>query len=101
MDDLAAKFAGESDPFMAIPLFEHFAALPKNQYSYENVLGYEDQGAVCGMISVYDGADHELLSAPFLTYLQTTFGFDTLREAEKKAEEYYIDCLSVSENKQG
>lgn len=101
MDDLAAKFAGESDPFKAIPLFEHFVALPGNQYSYENILVCEDQGAVCGMISAYDGADLESLRAPFLTYLKTSYGFDTLPEAETRAGEYYIDCVSVAENKQG
>jgi ribosomal protein S18 acetylase RimI-like enzyme len=101
MDDLAAKFAGESDPFKAIPLFEHFAALPGNQYSYENILVYEEEGVVCGMISAYDGADLEILRAPFLSYLQNTYGFDTIPEAETEAGEYYIDCISVAEGKQG
>ena len=101
MDDLAAKFAGESDPFKAIPLFEHFAALPGNQYSYENILVYEEEGVVSGMISAYDGADLETLRAPFLTYLQSTYGFDSIPEAETEAGEYYIDCVSVAQGKQG
>lgn len=101
MDDLAAKFAGESDPFKAIPLFEHFAALPANQYSYENILVYEAEGVVCGMISAYDGAKLEILRAPFLAYLKKTYGFDAVPEAETEAGEYYIDCISVAEGKQG
>lgn len=101
MDDLAAKFAGSSDPFEAVPLFERFAALPANQYSYENILVYEDQGDVCGMISAYDGAHLERLRKPFLDYLRQTYGFDVLPEDETQEGEYYIDCVSVAEGRQG
>ncbi|WP_316814711.1 GNAT family N-acetyltransferase [Pedobacter nyackensis] len=101
MDDLAAKFVGADDPYDAVPLFEKFAALPANQYSYENILVYEDQGMVYGMISAYDGAQLDSLRAPFLAYLETAYGFKHNPEDETQPGEYYIDCVSVSPDKQG
>lgn len=101
MGDLSAKFTGSSDPEVAIALFERFAALKDNQYSYENILVYEDEEGVCGMISAYDGADLSALRAPFLAYLDKTFGFKYNPEDETEKGEYYIDCVSVSERKQG
>lgn len=101
MDDLAAKFIGATDPYEAVPLFERFAALPGNQYSYENTLVYEDEGEICGMINAYDGADLEILRAPFLDYIQKIYGFDHDLEAETETGEYYIDCISVAPGKQG
>lgn len=101
MDDLAAKFVGTDDPYDAVPLFEKFAASPANQYSYENILVYEDQGVVGGMISAYDGAQLEALRAPFLAYLETAYGFKHNPEDETEPGEYYIDCVSVSPDKQG
>lgn len=101
MDDLATKFTGAADPEEAVPLFERFAALPVNQYSYENILVYEDEGIICGMISAYDGALLEILRAPFLVYLDQVYGLNHQPEDETQAGEYYIDCISVSPGKQG
>lgn len=101
MGDLSEKFTGSVDPNEAIALFERFAALPDNQYSYENILVYEDEDGVCGMISAYDGADLEALRAPFLDYLNDTYGIKHNLEDETKAGEYYIDCISVSLSRQG
>lgn len=101
MDSLAAKFVGGSGPGEAIPLFEKFAALPANQYSYENILVYVDNEGICGMIGAYDGAELELLRAPFLTHIRGEFGFTQNPEDETQAGEYYIDCVSVSPRKQG
>lgn len=101
MEDLASKFIGQSDPLKAIPLFEHFAALPGNQYSYENILVYEDDSGISGVISGYDGADLNLLRAPFLKYIASTCGFKGKPEDETQPGEYYIDCISVAADKQG
>ncbi|WEK17447.1 MAG: N-acetyltransferase [Candidatus Pedobacter colombiensis] len=101
MDDLAAKFIGATDPYEAIPLFERFAGLPGNQYSYENILLYVEEGEICGMISAYDGADLEMLRAPFLAYIEQTYGLKHVLEAETQAGEYYLDCISVAPGKQG
>jgi len=101
MEDLASKFVGQSDPLKAIPLFEHFVALPGNQYSYENMLVYEDESGICGVISGYDGADLNLLRAPFLKHIALTYGFKGEPEDETQGGEYYIDCISVAANKQG
>ena len=101
MDSLATKFVGGSGPDEAIPLFEKFAALPANQYSYEHTLVYEDNEGIHGMISAYNGADLELLRAPFLTYIRREYGFDQDPEEETQAGEYYIDCVSVYPRKQG
>lgn len=101
MDDLSAKFTGSSDPEEAIVLFERFARLRDNQYSYENILVYEDEEGVCGMISAYDGGKLSTLRAPFFTYLEKTYGFKYDAEDETEQGEYYIDCVSVSSRKQG
>ena len=101
MDDLAAKFVGSSDPNDAVPLFQKFAELPANQYSYENTLVYEDEEGVCGMINAYEGANLETLRKPFLDYLDKTYGFKHSPEDETQPGEYYLDCISVSPRKQG
>src|SRR5690349_12118645 len=96
MEDLASKFVGQPDPLEAIPLFEHFVALPGNQYSYEHILVYEDESGICGVISGYDGADLDLLRTPFLRYITSTYGFKGEPEDETQPGEYYIDCISVA-----
>jgi ribosomal protein S18 acetylase RimI-like enzyme len=101
MEDLAAKFVGQPDPIAAIPLFEHFAGLPANQYSYENILVYEEGSVICGIISGYDGAELDRLRTPFLNYISALYGFNEVPEAETQAGEYYIDCISVAENMRG
>jgi len=101
MGDLALKFAGQSDPLKAIPLFEHFAGLPSNQYSYENMLVYEDESGICGVISGYDGADLNLLRSPFLHFVASSYHFKDIPEDETQAGEFYIDCISVAADKQG
>lgn len=101
MNSLAAKFVGSRDPEASLPLFEKFAALPGNQYSYENVLIYEDKEGVCGMISAYDGAKLEALRNPFLKYVALEYDFIEVPENETQAGEYYIDCVSVLPRTQG
>lgn len=101
MDDLAAKFAGSSDPAVAIALFHRFVEYEGNQYSYKNVLVYKDETGICGMISAYDGGQLHALRKPFLDYLKLTSGFTLEPEDETQAGEYYIDCLSVFPNQQG
>lgn len=101
MDDLATKFVGGSAPHDAIPLFEKFAALPENQYSYENILVSEDEDGICGMISAYDGARLKALRASFLDHLYKTYALKFTPEDETQPGEYYIDCISVAPNKQG
>ncbi len=101
MGSLPSKFTGDSDPSKAIALFERFASLPSNPYSYENTLVYEDGTGVCGAITAYDGANLEILRAPFLAYIRSTYGLILQPEAETQSGEYYIDCIGVSAERQG
>jgi ribosomal protein S18 acetylase RimI-like enzyme len=101
MDSLAAKFVGGSAPEESLPLFEKFAALPANQYSYENALVYLDEQGVCGMISAYNGAELEALRSDFLKYIASEYGFTQIPDHETQAGEYYIDCVSVFPRTQG
>ncbi|HEY9195601.1 MAG TPA: GNAT family N-acetyltransferase [Mucilaginibacter sp.] len=101
MGDLAVKFVNSSDPLMAVGLFEHFAALTANQYSYENALVWEDENGVCGMISGYDGACLHQLREPFHLYIARVYRFEQILEDETQPGEYYIDCLSVLPRSQG
>ena len=101
MEDLASKFVGNSDPLKALPLFEHFVSLPYNQYSYENILVYEDESGICGIISGYDGANLNKLRSPFLKYIASSYNFKDIPEDETQPGEFYIDCISVAANKQG
>jgi len=101
MGDLAAKFVNSSDPLMAGGLFERFAALTANQYSYENALVWEDENGVCGMITGYDGACLHQLREPFFRHISRVYKFDQLLEDETQPGEYYIDCLSVLPQSQG
>ncbi|SMC86691.1 GNAT family N-acetyltransferase [Pedobacter africanus] len=101
MDSLAAKFTNSAESAETLALFEKFAGLPANQYSYENVLVYVDEAGISGMISAYDGARLELLRAPFLEHISGTYGFTEIPEQETQEGEYYIDCVSVSPGTQG
>jgi ribosomal protein S18 acetylase RimI-like enzyme len=98
---LAGKFANSDDPAVAEALFTRFAVLKSNQYSYENVLVWEENGAICGMIAAYDGAKLDELRTPFLTYTRNQLGFSGELEDETQAGEFYIDCLSVFPQYQG
>jgi len=101
MGKLAAKFANSTEPEKALELFEHFAALTGNQYSYENILVYDNGVEVCGMIMAYDGGQLDLLRKPFLEYTTAQLGFTGQPEDETQSGEYYIDCLAVSPQYQG
>jgi len=98
MGDLADKFVKTSSN--KIPLFEHFAGLKNNQYSYENMLVWDDDG-IQGMINCYNGADLVALRAPFLEYISSTYNVVIQPEDETQAGEYYIDCLAVYPEHQG
>jgi ribosomal protein S18 acetylase RimI-like enzyme len=98
---LAGKFANSDDPAIADALFTRFAGQTGNQYSYENILLWEEDGAVCGMIAAYDGAKLDELRTPFLNYTRTQLGFNGTPEDETQSGEFYIDCLGVFPQYQG
>jgi ribosomal protein S18 acetylase RimI-like enzyme len=99
-DSLAGKFANSTDPAKALALFERFAQQTGSQYSYQNVLVWDDS-EVWGMIMAYDGAELDKLRKPFLDYTRAELGFTGQPEDETQPGEYYIDCLSVSPDHQG
>ena len=98
MDNLAHKFV--SHPEHVVQLFEHFASIKANQYSYENMLVW-DEGGIHGMVSGYDGTLLQQLRQPFLEYIQAVYGIALLPEDETQPGEYYIDCLAVFPQHQG
>lgn len=98
MGDLADKFVNESSD--KIPLFELFAGLKNNQYSYENMLVWDD-GGLQGMINCYNGADLRALRTPFLEYISSNYNVIVQPEDETQPGEYYIDCLAVYPKHQG
>ncbi len=98
MGSLADKFV--NNPLETLPLFEHFAGLKGNQYSYENMLVWDD-GGVQGMISGYDGADLKILRDSFLGYIRLLYELVIQPEDETQPGEYYIDCLAVFPDHQG
>jgi ribosomal protein S18 acetylase RimI-like enzyme len=98
MGDLADKFV--SNPSDKTPLFEYFASLKNNQYSYENMLVWDD-GGIQGMINCYNGADLQALRAPFLEFISSMYNVFVQPEDETQAGEYYIDCLAVYPEHQG
>ncbi|RCH56019.1 GNAT family N-acetyltransferase [Mucilaginibacter hurinus] len=101
MGELAAKFVNGTNPEQAIPLFERFAALPANQYSYQGTLVYEDAHGICGMINGYDGALLHQLRAEFLNHIKSVYNNPYHPEDETGPGEFYIDCLSVAPVHQG
>jgi ribosomal protein S18 acetylase RimI-like enzyme len=101
MGNLAGKFANSTDPIKILALFERFVTQTGNQYSYENILVWDDQDEVCGMIIAYDGAELDKLRKPFLEYTRSQLGFNGQPEDETQSGEFYIDCLSVSPQHQG
>ncbi|MEO6149798.1 MAG: GNAT family N-acetyltransferase [Mucilaginibacter sp.] len=101
MGELAAKFINGTDPAKALPLFEHFAAMTANQYSYDCTLVYEDETGVCGIISGYNGGDLDILRADFLKYIRTVYNNTYQPENETGPGEFYIDCLAVMPQHRG
>ena len=101
MGRLAAKFANSDDTNTHVALFERFVRLPGNQYSYQNILVYEEGSNITGMIIGYDGGDLYKLRAAFLEYITRELGFTGQPEDETKSGEYYIDCLAVDPAHQG
>lgn len=101
MGPLAAKFANSNDVEKQQALFEYFAKQTGNQYSYNNILVWEEEGDICGMIMAYDGAKLNELREPFLTYTRGELGFTGKPEDETQPGEYYIDCLAVFPDHQG
>ncbi|MES2112794.1 MAG: GNAT family N-acetyltransferase [Bacteroidota bacterium] len=98
MGNLADKFV--NNPSDKVSLFEHFARLKNNQYSYENMLIW-DEGGIMGMINCYNGADLQALRAPFLEYINSSYNVFVQPEDETQTGEYYIDCLAVYPEHQG
>jgi ribosomal protein S18 acetylase RimI-like enzyme len=101
MGKLASKFANSDDNRQQINLFERFASQAGNQYSYNNILVWDEAGDVCGMVMAYDGAKLDELRKPFLEYTTTQLGFIGQIEDETQPGEYYIDCLAVYPSHQG
>ncbi|MDB5129111.1 N-acetyltransferase [Mucilaginibacter sp.] len=101
MGNLAGKFANSTDEAKTLSLFERFVSETGNQYSYENILVWDEQAEVCGMIIAYDGAELDKLRKPFLDYTRSQLGFTGQPEDETQSGEFYIDCLSVSPQHQG
>ncbi|MEB0263164.1 GNAT family N-acetyltransferase [Mucilaginibacter sp. 10I4] len=101
MGPVAAKFANTDDPAKPLELFERFAKLTGNQYSFTNILVWAEQGEACGMIIAYDGAKLDELRKPFLDYTRSQLGFTGTPEDETQPGEYYIDCLAVNPDQQG
>jgi len=101
MGPLAAKFANSDDAAKPLELFERFAKLTGNQYSYANILVWDEHGEAVGMIMAYDGAKLDELRRPFLNYTRTNLGFTGTPEDETQPGEYYIDCLAVLPGHQG
>ncbi len=101
MGVLAGKFSGSNNPKDAVSLFTRFIAQQANQYSFENILVYEDDMGVRGFICGYDGALLHTLREPFITYISIYNGFAGLLEDETQPGEFYLDTVSVHPDLQG
>lgn len=102
MEDLACTFANTKDPDMALPLFEYFFQQPKNQYSFEHSLIFEEDGEIAGSVIAYDGRLLPQYRKPFLDYIASQYNVrDLVIENETMEGEVYIDTISVSPSFQG
>lgn len=102
MEDLACTFANTKDPKKTYPLFEYFFQQPKNQYSFENSLVYEENGEIAGSIVAYDGGLLPAYRKPFLDYIAVNYKVkDLVIENETMEGELYIDTISVYPSHQG
>lgn len=101
MGGLEAKFANSKDHHLQINLFEQFISLKDNQYSYQNILVWQEDEVVAGMVMAYDGGRLDELRKPFLDYTRSVLGFKGTPEDETRAGELYIDCLAVNDAHRG
>jgi len=102
MESFACAFVGSDDPLDALPVFQRFASLPDNQYSYANTLVYHDDQGIAGIVAGYDGARLESLREPFFAYLAKEYGFEPSSFGnETAAGEFYIDTVSVASHRRG
>lgn len=101
MDELALKFTNSLTYDYAYQVFERFASLPDNQYSYDNFLVYEENSEVMGGILAYDGGKLAELRKPFLDFIRMNYDFVGTPEDETEAGEIYLDTVSVFPEHQG
>ncbi len=102
MKDLACTFANTKDPQLALPLFEYFFRLPKNQYSFQHSLVYEENGVIAGSVIAYNGGLLPEYRKHFLKHIAKHYNVnDLVIENETMEGEIYIDTISVYPGHQG
>jgi len=102
MGTLAKKLTHVEDQTTINKIFKHFFQQLNNQYSYENILVYEEDGKVIGSLNAYDGGNLEKLRKPFLAYIAEHYGANSLdQDAETQDGEFYLDSISIHPIAQG
>ncbi|KQS34410.1 GNAT family N-acetyltransferase [Pedobacter sp. Leaf194] len=102
MGKLANKFSRTSNSTETLALFEQVIAGRNNQYSYENILVFEENGEILGSLNAYDGGRLGELRKNFVAYLQANSDDQSLpTEAETEPGEFYLDTISVAPAAQG
>lgn len=95
------QFIGEDDLQKANAFLAHFIAQENNQYSYQNIFVVEENDAILGQISMYDGGRLKELRQPIWDKIKADLGEDYWAEDETQAGEIYIDTFAVSPLAQG
>jgi ribosomal protein S18 acetylase RimI-like enzyme len=101
MEGILYKFIGKKDYAAAKDFLLYFIERENNQYSYQNCFVAEDENEIIGVISIYDGADLDVLRNPIIERVRTNFNPNFNPEDETQSGEFYIDSLGVNPNYQG
>ncbi len=102
MGKLANKLTHVEEGHVQKEIFTHFFQLEGNQYSYENILVFEEEGKVLGSLNAYDGEKLLELRKPFLNYVVEHYHANNAnQDTETEGGEFYLDSISVNPSAQG
>lgn len=102
MGQLANKLTHVNDEKVVTQIFTLFFKEEGNQYSYENILVFEEDDKILGSINAYDGSKLLELRKPFLNYLTEHHqANNNNQDTETQSGEFYLDSISVNPDAQG
>ena len=98
---IAAVLSGTNDDRETTFILTHFFCQEDNRISYQNTLVMEEDGAVVGLIILYDGCKARQLDVPIERAAAKKSGDSNYHiPTEPETCEFYLDTLSVSPRSQ-
>lgn len=101
MEEIIFKIIGKNDTKEAIFFLKSLIEQENNQYSYQNILVFEENHQILGAIIYYNGENLHKLRQKVLDFAFSTYKNEVFLEDETQKGEIYIDCIGVLKEFQG